>query len=134
MKLNFTITELCKSETALKAGINNTPPTEVSDNLMYLIVNLLQPLRNKLGKPIIVTSGYRCAHLNQMKMINGKSTSQHLIGQAADIKVKGMTASALQNFIVTSGLEFDQCINEYNNWVHVSYNINGNRKQCFNIG
>ena len=132
MELNFTITDLCKSETALKAGINNTPPMGVSDNLMYLIVNLLQPLRNKLGKPIIVTSGYRCAHLN--KMIDGKPTSQHLVGQAADIKVKDMTASALQNFIVTSGLEFDQCINEYNKWVHVSYNINGNRKQCFNIG
>lgn len=132
MKLNFTITELCKSDTALKARINNTPPMEVSDNLMYLIVNLLQPLRDKLGKPIIVTSGYRCAHLN--KMVDGKPTSQHLVGQAADIKVKGMTASALQNFIATSGLEFDQCINEYNKWVHVSYNINGNRKQCFNIG
>ena len=132
MKLNFTITELCKSKTALKAGINNTPSMGAADNLMCLIVNLLQPLRDKLGKPIIVTSGYRCTHLN--RILDGKANSQHLVGQAADIKVKDMSASALQNFIATSGLEFDQCINEYNRWVHVSYNIKGNRKQCFNIG
>ena len=132
MKLNFTITELCKSETAMKAGINNTPPMGVADNLMLLIVNVLQPIRDKLGKPIIVTSGYRCAHLNNL--VAGVKNSQHLIGQAADIQVKGISASKLASFILSSGIEFDQCINEYDRWVHISYNNKYNRKQCFKLG
>ncbi len=131
MKLNFTITELCKSETALKAGINNTPPMGVADNLMLLIVNVLQPIRDKLGKPIIVTSGYRCSRLNDM--VAGVKKSQHLTGQAADIQVKGMTASQLAAFILNSGIEFDQCINEHGHWVHISYNKEHNRKQYFKL-
>jgi len=132
MKLNFTITELCKSETAMKAKINNTPPMGVADNLMLLIVNVLQPIRDKLGKPIIVTSGYRCAHLNDL--VAGVKNSQHLTGQAADIQVKGMSASKLASFILGSGIEFDQCINERDYWVHISYNKNYNRKQFFKLG
>lgn len=131
MILNFTITELCRSETAKKAMINNTPPMGVADNLMLLIVNLLQPLREKLGKPVIITSGYRCAYLN--KLVGGKETSQHVMGQAADIRVKGMTPPALCAFIKSSGLTVDQCINEYDQWVHVSYRKEGNRNQYFKL-
>lgn len=131
MKLNFTIPELCKSETAIKQGFNNTPSMYVANNIMLLIVNVLQPLRDKLDKPVIVTSGYRCVHLN--KLIGGVNNSQHITGQAADIKVKDMPAAQLFNFIVTSGIEYDQCINESDQWVHVSYNERGNRKQCFKL-
>lgn len=131
MILNFTITELCRSETAKKAGINNTPPMGVADNLMLLIVNLLQPLREKLGKPVIITSGYRCAYLN--KLVGGKETSQHVMGQAADIRVKGIAPAALCAFIKSSGLTVDQCINEYDQWVHVSYRKEGNRNQYFKL-
>ena len=96
------------------------------DNMLNLIFYVLQPLRDKLGKPIIITSGYRCPRLNQA--VGGVKNSQHLEGKAVDIVVNGMTISALITFIVHSGIEFDQLINE-KNWVHISFNKNHNRHQ-----
>lgn len=81
--MNFTVDELCRSKTAQRRGINNTPTPSIRVNLEKLIANVLQPLRDKYGKPIIVDSGYRCPKLNQA--VGGAKTSQHLYGQAADI-------------------------------------------------
>ena len=130
--LNFTFAELCKSETAEKYKVNNIPPSiEVQDNLLALITKVLQPLRNKLKCPIKVTSGYRCSFVNQM--VGGVLTSQHMTGEAADIKVAKMSVTKLFETIKNSDIEYDQLINEHNQWVHVSYSRKKNRKQAFKL-
>lgn len=132
IKLNFTISELLKSDTAKKHGIKNIPQSaEIYDNLLLLIINVLQPLRNYINKPIIITSGYRSPLLNQA--IGGVDTSQHCKGQAADLIVNGMSIPAIIEAVKSSGIEYDQCINEFNQWVHISYNPKGNRKQSFKL-
>ena len=125
--LNFKISEFIHSNTAVERKINNMPDINSLDCLLDLIFYLLQPLREKLGRPIIITSGYRCPQLN--KAIGGVANSQHTKGQAADIRVNGMRPDDLINFIVKSGLEYDQLIQEYNSWVHISYVKGKNRKQ-----
>lgn len=129
--LNFTISELVKSDTAEKAGINNTPDINSLDNLLELIFYVLQPLRDKLGKPMIITSGYRNSQVN--KLVGGVSNSQHTNGQAVDFTVNGMTPAQVVDFIKKSGIEYDQLINEYNQWTHISYNKGKNRKQILTI-
>ena len=76
----FSIAELTKSETANKRKINNKPTKEVENCLNQLIDNILDPLREAYGQPIIVSSGYRCPELN--KAVGGARTSQHTLGQA----------------------------------------------------
>lgn len=130
----FTINELTKSSTAQRLHINNNPTQEVKDNLNKLIDNILDPLRELYGKPIIVNSGYRCIKLN--KAIGGAKNSQHLVGQASDIRTVQNTKESnkeLFDLIKNSKLPFDQLINEYDyNWVHVSYSPR-NRRQVLTI-
>lgn len=130
----FTINELTKSSTAQRLHINNNPTQEVKDNLNKLIDNVLDPLRELYGKPIIVNSGYRCNKLN--KAIGGAKNSQHLVGQASDIRTVQNTKESnkeLFDLIKNSKLPFDQLINEYDyNWVHVSYSPR-NRRQVLTI-
>lgn len=116
---NFTLQELIHSDTANAYKINNTPSEPVINNLKALCLNVLQPLRNALGCPIIISSGFRCAELN--KRIGGASNSGHLTGRCADIHVNGMTAKELYNFIKKSGVKYRQCILESNSWVHIDY-------------
>ena len=86
MKLskNFTLEELVFSITANNHGINNTPNAEAKAALKRLAVEVLQPIRDAWDKPIVVTSGYRCPKLNAC--VGGVKNSQHVLGQAADIK------------------------------------------------
>lgn len=130
----FTINELTKSSTAQRLHIDNTPSQNVKDNLTKLIDNILDPLRELYGNPIIVNSGYRCPKLN--KAVGGARNSQHLIGQASDIRTVSNTKESnkqLFNLIKDSKLPFDQLINEYDfNWVHVSYSPR-NRRQVLTI-
>lgn len=128
--LNFKMSELIYSEVATKRGINNTPEIKALDCMLELIYNVLQPLRDKLGKPVIITSGYRNFEVNSL--VNGARNSQHTKGQAVDIVVKGMSISQLIEFIKKSSIEYDQLINE-RNWVHISF-VNGkNRRQNLSI-
>ena len=130
----FSIAELTTSSTAIKKKINNTPTKEVENNLNQLIDNILDPLREAWGQPIIVGSGYRCEALN--KAVGGAAHSQHKLGQAADIHTKSDSAEdnkKLFELIKQLKLPFDQLINEYNyNWIHVSYSPR-NRRQILNI-
>lgn len=130
----FTINELTKSSTAQRLHIDNNPTQEVKDNLNALIDNVLDPLRELYGKPIIVNSGYRSFKLN--KAVGGAKNSQHLVGQASDIRTVQNTKESnkqLFELIKTSKLPFDQLINEYDyNWVHVSYSPR-NRRQILTI-
>lgn len=127
---NFTLSELTYSETASKLGLKNLPTQEEIRNLGALVQNVLQPLRDMLGKPITITSGFRNKLLNQK--VGGASNSQHLYGQAADIVVYGMKVEDLYNYIKNSNLIYDQLIFEQtkkDKWVHISYCKNFNRKQ-----
>lgn len=129
--LNFTLSELIKSDTADKNNINNTPDINSLDNMLELIFYVLQPLRERLRKPMIITSGFRSTKLN--KLVGGVSNSQHLWGQAVDFVVNGMTPAQVVDTVKNSGIEFDQCLNEYNRWTHISYNKGKNRKQILTI-
>lgn len=119
----FTIHELTKSATAKRYGISNVPNEEQRLNLKKLVENILDPLRERWGAPIIVDSGYRCPRLNTI--VKGSSTSQHLLGQAADIRTVSDDPEEnkkLFNLIINMHLSYDQVIDEYNyNWIHVSY-------------
>lgn len=130
----FTIQELTKSATASRKGINNTPDESVKRNLNLLVDNILDPLREACGEPIIVTSGYRCGRLN--KAVGGAAKSQHMYGQAADIRTvsdKPSDNKKLFDLIRELKLPYDQLIDEYNyNWVHVSYSSR-NRRQILHI-
>lgn len=127
MKLNFKISELIYSETAVKNNINNMPDINSLDNLLNLIYYCLQPARELLGAPIIITSGYRNPLVN--RLVGGVNSSQHTKGQAADFTVSGITPSQIISIIKTSKIEFDQLINEYDKWVHISYNKGKNRRE-----
>ena len=129
--MNFTIEELTRSNIAKKEKINNVPDSKSLECLENLIKFCLQPIRDKLNKPMIITSGYRSKALN--KRVKGAINSQHLKGQAADFHVNEMTIDEIINFIKNSGVKFDQLINEYNKWVHISYVKNKNRKQILKI-
>lgn len=126
-KLNFKISELIQSDTAIKYNINNMPGILELDNLLDLIVYCLQPVRNILNAPVIITSGYRCPEVN--RLVKGAYNSQHTKGQAADFIVKNCTPEELIKIITHAKIEFDQLINEYNKWVHISFNKGKNRNQ-----
>ena len=119
----FSIKELTKSATAARKGIKNDPSIEECKSLTALIDKVLDPLREAYGKPIIVSSGYRCPKLNAA--VGGSASSQHVKGEAADIRSVADTPEEnkkLFDLIVKLGLPYDQLINEYNyDWVHVSF-------------
>ena len=119
----FALKEFVKSNTAARLGINNNPSEDVKKNIELLVEKILDPLRESFGKPIIVTSGYRCKELN--KAVGGAAKSQHMSGEAADIRSVEDSKSAnkkLFELIIELGLPFDQLINEHDyDWVHVSY-------------
>ena len=129
--LNFKISELIYSDTAVRKNINNMPDINSLDCMLNLIVYCLQPIRDKLKKPMLITSGYRNSEIN--KLVGGASNSQHTKGQAVDFIVKGMTVNQVIEFIIRSGVEYDQLINEYNKWVHISFCQGKNRRQYLKI-
>lgn len=128
----FTIAELIKSETADKKAIDNRLPKELLPNAQALVDNVLDPLRKAYGKPITVTSGYRCPALN--KAVGGAKSSQHMLGEAADITVGSKEENEKLFDYIKDNLEFDQLINESDfSWVHVSYREGRLRKQVLEL-
>lgn len=127
----FTMRELTASATAVRRGIDNTPNAQVRANLTALVSNVLDPLREAYGKPIVVTSGYRSERLN--KAVGGVRNSQHVTGYAADIRSVGDTVAEnrrLFNLIQQLRLPFDQLIDEHGyDWIHVSHVPGANRRQ-----
>ena len=128
----FTIKELCKSTTAISKNIDNSPNSEITKNLEQLVDNILDPLREKYGKPITINSGYRCEALN--KAVGGSKTSQHRYGQAADITGGSKSENKkIFDLIQQLKLPFDQLIDESNfSWVHISYSSKP-RKQVLHL-
>lgn len=115
---NFRLSEFLISQVASRHGIEMTPDLQVIANLTRLCCQVLQPLRDHLKAPIIITSGYRSHKLNQL--IGGTDRSQHLVGLAADLSVPGCSVDTLYDLLFTINVPFDQLINEYSSWVHVS--------------
>lgn len=124
----FTIEEMTKSSTATAKGIDNTPSEEGVLKLQKLIEAVLDPLREWYGKPIKINSGFRCEALNEA--VGGSDTSQHRLGEAADITVGTKKGNKKLFEYIKDNLPFDQLINESNfSWVHVSYREGRLRKQ-----
>ena len=121
----FTLTELTTTTT----GLENNPAQAQKSNLIALVENILDPVRELLGRPITVNSGFRCPLVNSA--VKGVKTSQHLKGEAADLSCednKKLFELIRDHFV------FDQLINEYNfKWVHVSFSQLHNRKQILII-
>lgn len=127
MNLNFKMSELIYSEKAIENNINNMPDINSMDNMLDLIFHCLQPVRDLIKKPMIITSGFRNPLVN--RLVNGEENSQHKTGQAADFVIKGMTPAQIVDVIRKSNIDYDQLINEYDSWVHISYDKGKNRKQ-----
>jgi zinc D-Ala-D-Ala carboxypeptidase len=125
---NFSLQEFTKSHKAETMGIHNEPNEQELQNLKMLCKYVLQPLRDAIKRPMIITSGYRSAALNQA--IGGARGSQHTLGQAADF----ITANLSEAFShIRRNLIFDQVIWENHPkgaWIHVSYKHGSNRQQA----
>ena len=130
MRNYFTNNELTDSETAKRLRIKNEPTKEQWINLFAIRDNILNPLREKFGKPIRITSGFRTPELN--KAVGGKQTSQHTKGEAVDITAVNK-ADNKELFELCKTLDFDQLIDESNlTWIHISYKV-PNRKQILKL-
>ena len=122
---HFTIDELTYSRTAVENGLDNTPPETALAALKQLVENLLEPLRECLGSPIAVTSGYRSPEVN--RLVGGVATSQHTKGEAADCYTAAGPRHLL-NLLVNNKIPFDQAIlYRKKNFLHVSYRKSRNR-------
>ena len=119
MKLSqhFTLEELTVSTTAARKGWDNTPNATETTNLVRVAL-LLEQVRALFNKPIVVNSGYRSKVVNDY--IGSKDTSQHRIGCAADITIPGKTPREVVEAIVKSDIPYDQVIQEFDSWVHIS--------------
>lgn len=136
---HFALSEFTKSSTAMKHGIKNTPPQEAVDNLKALCQGCLEPLREALGLPVVITSGYRTKALNSM-LAHSSERSQHMLGQAADFYVaepkdlnlepgtlnpvkptrRELLIKAFRLIILDESIDYDQLI-LYPSFIHVSY-------------
>lgn len=135
----FRLREMFRSDTAESRGIDNTTKDKnILLNLKALVENVLDPVRERYGKPINVTSGYRCQKLNAILNPNtstANNQSQHTKGEAADVSAGSKEENkTLFNLIKSMG-KYDQLINENDySWVHVSWKRNGkNRKQILKV-
>lgn len=126
---NFTYDELVYSATAERLKLDNTPNEKELAYLTLLAQTVLQPIRDKWGKAIVVTSGFRSEKVN--KAVGGVKNSQHRLGQAADLKIGSKSQNkALFNFIVDmvkkGEVKVGQLIDEYDySWIHVSLPMEG---------
>ena len=128
---HFTLDEMIDSQTAVRLGIDEqfSPPESIRENLKSLCVEVLEGIRALAECSVRVSSGYRCERANEA--IGGAKTSQHTKGQAADISAKCLTTEELYTKVKQSDLQFDQLIQEFDRWVHVSHTAVGiNRRQC----
>ena len=128
---HFKLSEMLVSETAVRNNFVEQfdPSPEVIANLQLLCQHVLEPLRDKIKKPIVITSAYRCARVNGT-VPGAANHSQHQSGCAADTHVEGMSIEAWYQFIKTSGIAFGQLIQEHDLWVHISYDHGSQRGIC----
>ena len=124
----FTLEEMSVSQTAARRGLSNKPNDDTVKNLGFLVAEVLDPLRLAVGKPLVVTSGYRSPEIN--RLIGGSPTSDHVKGRAADIHQPEMSVRDLMRLVIHKNLPFDQMIDEFEgSWLHISYRHDNNRRQ-----
>jgi uncharacterized protein YcbK (DUF882 family) len=114
---HFTLEELTHSEVAERKNLDNTPNALEVSNLVRLAA-LLEEVRSLLNKPILLNSGFRSKAVNDS--VGSKDTSQHRIGCAADIRVPGMTPKQVVEAVIASDIGYDQIIEEFGSWTHIS--------------
>jgi len=127
---NFVLSEITRSNTAKRLGIDNGPNKEHLQNIQRIITNLIQPMRDAIG-PIRISSGYRNPNVN--RAIGGSTKSQHCKGEALDLQFWNdgkISNKEIYKWVLDSKIEFDQMINEFDfAWIHISLKKEGNRKQ-----
>lgn len=128
---HFDLAEFTISQEAARRGIDNTPPDEALENL-YLLAMALEEIRARLGKPIVISSGYRSPALNAA--VGGAATSAHVLGYAADLTCPGFGAplSVCKAIATLPGFRYDQVIHEFGGWCHLSIDPRG-RMQTLTI-
>ena len=142
---HFELREFTESAKARQHGIVNEPSTEAVENLKALCVHTLEPLREALGLPIVINSGYRCKALNFL-LVNHSVKSQHMEGCAADFWVQGsrlmvqgcpsrreLLIRAFRLIILDERIVFDQLI-IYPTFIHVSYVSSGKNRRKITKG
>jgi hypothetical protein len=124
--------EATYSNTALDKGISNEPNAEQLSNMKRVAELVFEPLRAWYGKPIKINSFFRSEKLNVA--VGGAKNSDHKFGRAIDISAGSKVENKKLFDWLKANVEYDQLINEYDyRWIHVSYNINKNRKQVLVI-
>lgn len=123
---HFTLEEFTISQEAVRSGLRNAPDVAQTEALCLLCENVLEPLRARIKRPIVVSSGFRSKSVNTR--IGGSATSQHCKGEAADILVPGMDTADVVDLIRAMRLPFDQVIDEFARWVHVSHSRSGGNR------
>ena len=131
---NFKAHDFFKSDTAIKNGILNIPAAYRVDKVldsMVILADKNQEIRDFLGYPIYISSGFRCLTLN--RLLGSKDSSQHPLGQADDLTCPGFgSPEKVVLAIKKKGIEVDQCLIEKkgtSNWVHLSIKEFNNRNQ-----
>lgn len=127
---HISFAEATKSQTGSRLGIENIPGDAELKAMKLVAAKIFEPVRKAIGKPIFISSFYRCALLNQA--IGGAPGSQHMKGEAMDLDLDGLNAEIF--YWIKNNLEFDQLIWEFGDtkepdWVHVSYKEKGNLKE-----
>ena len=129
---NFKLIEFTKSMTSIRKGISNEAGSGEIKNITDLCYGILEPVRAKFEKPVIITSGYRSEEL--CEAIGSKKTSQHAKGQAVDFEIAGVSNLAVALWL-SNNCDFDQLILEFwtgeanSGWIHASFSEGSNRKQ-----
>ena len=131
---HFSLKEMTDSQTVVKYGIANVPSEQEIENLRRLCQGTLEPLREALQLPVVITSGFRTKALND-KLAHSSEHSQHMQGCAADFyvssagsivqgsKVQGrreLLIRAFREILTNPKIDYDQLI-LYPNFIHVSY-------------
>jgi len=122
---HFTLEEFTRSTTGERNNINNSVPDDLIPNVKLTAIKL-ELVRKALGKPIIITSGYRCPALNAR--VGGASTSAHTKGLAVDFHSSYGTPKQICQRLIDAGVQFDKLIQEHNQWVHIGFSPSNNRQ------
>lgn len=130
----FTLSEFISSATALRNNISNIPSSTIIENIQFGCDMVLDPLRRKLGKAIIITSGYRCPQLN--RLVGGVNNSWHTQGNAVDIHIESEEDAKRKYDILKSLPCVDTCLFEHSKttkWLHVQWNKIKTPRHHFNF-
>lgn len=124
---NFKLAEFERSDTARNLGIDNRIPDNLKCNVQRL-ADTVQRIRDHVGRPLIITSGFRGQEVN--RAVGGVANSAHAKALAADFHVPGIPIEELFATIAAiPGLEFDQLIEEFGQWIHIGLREKDQRNQ-----